>query len=102
MRMRPPGPAHSARTRGPGAFRRWRALARYTRSEYRKIFAQLARSAMRTFTPRPITRAHQQFAVFLAGFTVKFVKRHRSNLVDHSRQFQLLLSTALLHTGFSL
>ena len=58
------------------AFTRRRAAAGVGRSKGGKLLGDFGGAAMRAFRPLPVGRAHQDFAVAVALFAMKFVDRH--------------------------
>ena len=78
MGVRAAGPAHAAGTRFAGADGSF--IAGAAGSEHGQLFLELRRSAVGAFGPFPIARTHEDFAVFVAFFAMKFVKRHEDSL----------------------
>ena len=59
------------------------------RSEYRKLFLEPGRTAMRAFGPFPIAGSDEDFAVALAFFAMKFVNRHDEKMGGKASKLKL-------------
>lgn len=70
------------------------------RGEGGKLLVELAGTAMRTFCPVPVGRAHEDFAVASALFAMKFVDWHEGKITG-LREILKLRWKSLLQIGFA-